>query len=122
MASILVSSEQRLVVVLFGQTVECTWTNFGVVHCYASGVDCPEGPTGLLQAVHDALIWIPTTPPRGILNLGPLWEQLFLFQDDAVGQPDYYGVHDGVLGVRENANLPAVLLVLSDWLKNATGF
>jgi hypothetical protein len=121
MASILVSSEQRLVLVLFGQQVECLWPNFGTVSILSSGIEIPEGPDALLNTLTAALAWvqIETSPPRTPLDLGPLWGQMFRFQDDAVGQPDYYGIHDGVLGVRENTSLPAILLVFKDWLQNA---
>lgn len=121
MASILVSSEQRLVLVLFGQQVECLWPNFGTVSVISSGQEIPEGAEDLLSTLDSALTWIEIedTPPRTPLDLGPLWGQMFRFQDDSVGQPDYYGIHDGVLGVRENTSLPAILQILKDWLQNA---
>ena len=121
MASILVSSEQRLVLVLFGQQVECLWPNFGTVFVRSSWVEIPEGAETLLITLGEALTWITieNSPPRTPLDLGPLWGQMFRFQDDAVGQPDYYGIHDGVLGVRENTSLPAIIQVFKDWLQNA---
>jgi hypothetical protein len=44
---------------------------------------------------------------------------MFRFTHDAVGEQAYYGLHSGVLGVKENTYLPGILLVLKAWLQNA---